>query len=310
MGDQPDTYAEPEFSSQVSEARYFHLHCRRITDPRMVVICGGRETCACDYEIDRATFPYFGIEWVERGRGEIWLDGRRYPLQPSSVFCYGPGIRYTMRTDPRNLMTKCFVDFAGTEARDLLIRASAPPGRSLQVFHVLELSEVFEGLYREGMRQGHDSQEIGAVYLRLLLLKIKALQVPFQAGSPVRLKTFQRCRQFIQDHFQRYTSIEDLAPALKLTPSYLCRLFREHGEVSPYQFLIRTRMNYALDRLILSGGSVKQACYEAGFTDPDHFSRLFKKVHGLPPSELALKIRATTERTRAQDVARVPGDPS
>lgn len=283
-------YAEPEFSTQVSEARYFHLDTLRIADPRLVVICGGRETCLADYVIDRTTFPYFGIEWVERGQGEVWLKGRWHPLPTGSVFCYGPGVVYKMRTDARYPMTKCFLDFAGTEAADLLARGTPRPGRLRQVFNVSELSEVFEGLYREGMRQGGDSQEIGATYLRLLLLKIHSLHIPSNAGSSVRLATFQRCRQFIIDHSRRYTTVEDQARALNLTPSYLCRLFREYGEMSPYQLLIRTRMNHALDCLILSGGSVKRTCYESGFTDPDHFSRLFKKVHGLPPRELALKL--------------------
>src|SRR4051812_42807758 len=109
MSDEHDAYTEPEFSSQVSEARYFHLDCRQTADPRLVMICGGRETCAPDYLIDRATFPYYGIEWVERGRGEVWHGGRWAPLEPSSVFCYGPGVSYKMSTDPEHPMTKCFV---------------------------------------------------------------------------------------------------------------------------------------------------------------------------------------------------------
>ncbi len=235
MSGDSEAYTEPEFSSQVSRARYFHFQPRGANPDRLILICGGRETCAPDYQIDRTTFPYFAIEWVERGRGEVWLDGRRLPLDPSSVFCYGPDIAYTMRTDPANPMTKCFVDFAGSEARELLARASALPGHRVQVFNVLELSEIFEGLYREATQQTHDSQEIAAVYLRLLLLKIKALLVPSRANSSVRLKTFQRCRQFIQEASRDYTTVEDLAGALGLSPSYLCRLFREHGEVSPYQ---------------------------------------------------------------------------
>jgi AraC-like DNA-binding protein len=300
MSDVDDAYTEPEFSSQVSEARYFHLHHHRIADDRLVLICGGRETCAPDYAIDRETFPYFAVEWVERGRGEVWIDGRRFPFHPSSVFCYGPGISYRMRTDSTNVMTKCFVDFTGTEAADLLARASLRPGQWVQVFNVFELSDIFEGLYREGTHQGDDSPEIAAVYLRLLLLKIKAQLVPSRASSSVRLKTFLRCQQFIKDNALRFPTIEGLAEALKLSPSYLCRLFREYGEISPYQLLIRTRMNHALDRLILGGGCVKQACYESGFTDPDHFSRLFKKVHGLPPSQLALKMLPAS-RTKNQD---------
>jgi AraC-like DNA-binding protein len=287
-------YAKPEISSQVRAARYFYLHQHQVVDRRLVVICGGRETCTSDYEVDRSTFPYFGIEWVERGRGEVWLEGRRYPLHPATVFCYGPGVAHRIRTDPQQPLTKCFLDFTGTEARALLDRASLRPGRCLQAADGVDLSEIFEGLYREGVHPGPDVHAIAATYLRLLLLKVQARRVlPPKAGS-ARRETFLRCRQFIQEQFLRYTTVGALARALGLTPSYLCRLFREHGERSPYQFLLRVRMNYALDRLLLAGGCVKRACYEAGFTDPAHFSRLFKQVHGLSPRELATRtLRAS-----------------
>ncbi len=68
--------------------------------------------------------------------------------------------------------------------------------------------------------------------------------------------------------------------------------------LSPSQFLLRVGMNHALDRLLRSGGRVKQACYESGFTDPAHFSRLFKQIHGLPPRELAARtLRDTNARS-------------
>jgi AraC-like DNA-binding protein len=303
MSNQEDAYVEPEFSSQVTAARYFHMRCHKVLDHRMIVICGGREKCSKDYLINRSTFSCFGIEWVEHGQGEVWCDGQWFPLRPATLFVYGPGIAYTMRTDPRDTMTKCFLVFAGTEAREMLAQASAQPGTLIQVFNAMELSEIFEGLYREGMRRNHSSQEVAAAYLRLLFVKIKALQVPSEVGNSVRLKTFQRCRQFILSHFLRYATVEELAEDLKLTPAYLCRLFREYGEVSPYQLLVRARMSYALDRLILANGRVKQACFEAGYSDPDHFSRLFKKVHGLPPKELALKVLRQTDHDYRGQVA-------
>ncbi|MBX6314970.1 MAG: helix-turn-helix transcriptional regulator [Isosphaeraceae bacterium] len=297
MSSQSRLYSKPEISHQVREARYFYLHQRRVVDHRLVVLCGGRETCTPDYEVDRPTFPYFGIEWVERGRGELWLKERRYPLHPGAVFCYGPGVPHRIRTDPQQPLTKCFLDFTGTEARSLLERASLPPGRCIQSTNSLDFREIFEGMYREGTHPGPDVHEIAAAYLRLLLLKTRARRVRSPRNGSAQLETFLRCRQFIQDQFLRYTTIAALARALGLTPSYLCRLFREHGEISPYQFLLRLRMNYALDRLLLSGGCVKRACYEAGFTDPAHFSRLFKRVHGLSPRELATKTLRASRAT-------------
>ncbi len=113
---------------------------------------------------------------------------------------------------------------------------------------------------------------------------------PSSSGSPVRTSNFHRCRQFILNKAHRCTTLEEQAKALNHTPSDLCRLYREYGAVRPYQLLIRTNMNFGLDRLILSQGTMKQGCYKSGFTNPDHFSRLFKKVHELPPSELASRM--------------------
>jgi hypothetical protein len=43
MSNQEDAYVEPEFSSQVTAARYFHMRCHKVLDHRLIVICGGRE---------------------------------------------------------------------------------------------------------------------------------------------------------------------------------------------------------------------------------------------------------------------------
>ncbi len=105
-------------------------------------------------------------------------------------------------------------------------------------------------------------------------------------GGTARHETFLRCRQFLADRFGEHPNVESAARELGLTPSHLCRLFREHGEASPYQYLLRLRMNRALDLLLSSGGQVKQTSYACGFRDPSHFARLFKRVHGLSPREL------------------------
>jgi AraC-like DNA-binding protein len=214
------------------------------------------------------------------------LRGRPHELEAGSVFCYGPGVACRIRTDPDLVLTKVFVDVAGADAEDLLDQAGLSPGEYQRVARIVELSEVFDGMCREGLRHGPDVHAIVATYFRLLLLKARAHRVRAQPGGTQRLETFLRCRQFLQDHYLRFTSIETAADELGLTPSYLCRLFREFGERSPYQFLLRARMNHALDSLMLSGGCVKRACYESGFRDPAHFSRLFKQIHGLSPRAL------------------------
>ena len=268
------------------------------------------KTGRADYAINRPTFPYFGIEWVERGQGGLWLRGRRHDLEPGAVFCYGPSIPCRIQTDARQPLIKYFVDITGPDALGLLKQSALAPG------NVCDCSGSWN--WPSCSRECTVKAPATAPRPRRSWPPISACSCSRSrpAGSPidhskVRLprfaqETFLRCRQFLQDQFRQYPTIEQAAVALELSPSYLCRLFREHGELSPYQYLLRVRMNHALDRLLLSGGRVKQACYESGFTDPAHFCALFKQIHGLPPRRAGRAARSAPPRQNASDRPRVP----
>jgi YesN/AraC family two-component response regulator len=49
--------------------------------------------------------------------------------------------------------------------------------------------------------------------------------------------------------------------------------------------LSRLKMNYAAERLQQSGVLVKHVAEETGFSDPFHFSRVFRKTLGLAPKD-------------------------
>ncbi len=281
--------AKPEIATRVREGRYFYLHGRPAADPRLVVVCGGREACAGDYKVDRTNFPYYGLEWVERGRGDLWLAGRHHRLGPGAVFCYGPGVRCRIHSDPAEPMVKCFLDIAGEDAAAAMSVGRLRPGRLAGVASAAELSETFDAMHRDATRPIAEAHPLAAAHLRVLLLKIRAGRAPLQAHGTARQETFLRCRQYLRDHFRDHRDIESAAAAMSVTPTYLCRLFREHGEASPYQYLLRLRMNEALDFLLASGGQVKQTSFACGFRDPSHFARLFKQVHGLTPRELVTR---------------------
>jgi AraC-like DNA-binding protein len=46
------------------------------------------------------------------------------------------------------------------------------------------------------------------------------------------------------------------------------------------------RLNQAYER-IKAGEAIKAVSYELGFKQPSHFSRVFKQVHGVAPSEIS-----------------------
>ena len=111
-----------------------------------------------------------------------------------------------------------------------------------------------------------------------------AARAPLAGAETQAFATYQQCRQYIEQHSLRLRTLEQIAGECHVNNAYLCRLFRRYDNQSPYQYLLRLKMNHAAERLQQPGALVKQVAEEAGFADPFHFSRVFTSVFGLSPA--------------------------
>jgi AraC-like DNA-binding protein len=276
--------AVPEFfSRQVREAQRFYLDLAPAATIPLAVVSGGCERCTADYAIHRPSFPYYSIEFVARGKGQLKLGQAEFPLSPGSVFSYGPGISQDIATDAAEPLTKYFVDFTGSRAEELLREFAPAVGTAGRVAAPGEIQEIFDRLIRDGQRATRFSAPLCAAGVEYLLLKIAECQTPAETAETPAFATYQRCRRHIQTHSARLRTLSDAARQCHVDPAYLCRLFRRYAQQSPYQFLMRLKMNLAADRLQDRGVLVKKVAAELGFDDPFHFSRAFKQVFGVSP---------------------------
>lgn len=86
-------------------------------------------------------------------------------------------------------------------------------------------------------------------------------------------------------------SIAEVAAALQVTPRCLQRAFAGAGE-SPSAFLQAQRLERAASLLRESGsGTVLDIAMATGFNDSAHFSRMFARRFGLPPSRYASRAQ-------------------
>jgi AraC-like DNA-binding protein len=267
----------------VAAARRFYLDLTPQRNRSLAIVCGGLEHCTPDYFIDRETFPFFSIEYVARGRGEVQLKGRCHPLEPGRLFAYGPNVAHHITGDPSTPLVKYFVDFAGAGARELLHSCGLPPGQVSQVFPSNALQPLFDELINSGLRAGPESPKLCVKLLECLALRISGARAPITGAETLAFATYQNCRRYIEAHFLELRTLEQVARECHVNNAYLCRLFRRYDSQTPYQYLLRLKMNFAAERLQGPGTLVKQVAEEAGFTDPFHFSRVFSSVLGLSP---------------------------
>ena len=73
-----------------------------------------------------------------------------------------------------------------------------------------------------------------------------------------------------------------------LSPAYISKIFKEETGESPINYLIKVRLSKAEDYLKESNFSIKEIAHAVGYEDAYHFSKLFKKYYGYPPSNIKM----------------------
>ena len=288
--DRPD--AAGLLSQQVTGARYFFLNLAPGRREPLTLTMGGREHCNPDYAIARREFPFYVLEYVRSGQGSLRLDRRQHALRPGMVYAYAPTTHCEIHTDPRDPMVKYFLGLTGTGVASRLRRCGVPPGSACQLAAHAEVTSVLEDLVREGQRSGMLARRICATLFELLLLKIEDTSTLASHGSEPAREAFLRCKALIDAEAERLGTLEEVACAAGVEASSVCRWFRRYQGSSPYQYLLRRKMNLAAEYLVEHGGLVKEVAQRVGFSDPYHFSRAFKSVHGVAPRALLQFRRA------------------
>lgn len=284
----------PAFSPSVSDADYCQLERGVRRALGLVVAVAGVERCLPHYRVQRPGYESHAVEFVAEGFGEVRFGGPPLPLRPGSVFSYGPGIAHEIRTDPERPMRKFFVDFFGDEAAPALRKAGLGGRTVRDVWEIESMRQAFAALLRDGRKPSPHGAAQASAWLRLILCRCAEAAAIAPARSTHALESWQLCRRTMDERCVELQSLSDLAAAVHMHPSHICRLFRRFGDRPPASQLTRLKMDRAAILLRTTTRLVKDIAAEVGYNDPLHFSRNFRKATGLSPTEWALHGRRKT----------------
>lgn len=92
-------------------------------------------------------------------------------------------------------------------------------------------------------------------------------------------------KQFITEHSHEDISLEVLARKVDLSPIYISKLFKDKLGINYIDFLTECRMGKAKKLLADPEISLKAIALEVGYHEPNYFSKVFKKMTELSPTE-------------------------
>ena len=267
----------------VLDADYFYYETEPDYSKELAIVCGGHEKCAPDYRIDRLSYPYHVIKYTISGKGSFTIRQKTHQLKNGVLSGFAPHDAHCYASDPISPMEHIFVIFVGAEAPLLFERSALLVKGAFEVANTGETLYLLRAIMKAGLEKAPYSQQICCSYLRAILLRQAAKTDTSATGFSLATETYQRCKKYIDDNFSGISSPADAADACAVNIRYMARLFRLHGKITPHDYILRLKLNKAATLLLTCGLSINEVGYSLGFNDPYHFSRVFKRFHGLAP---------------------------
>ena len=100
-----------------------------------------------------------------------------------------------------------------------------------------------------------------------------------------QIEVIRKFNFLVDIHYKSKRKVSDYAEMLYKSPKTLSNLFSTYNQKSPQQIILE-RLALEAKRLIhFTDKQNQEISYELGFNDPAHFSRFFKKMTQMTPSE-------------------------
>jgi AraC-like DNA-binding protein len=253
---------------------------------------GGVEVITLDssFESPHSTFgPFelnrYALTWIVEGGGVTSLDGETIATSPGSVLSMLPGM--SLRHDWG--AERSFQSFIVFDLPSLPEGLANP--KTWPRLRQLAGDESFIDVWRYLIAVQHLPQARAtlATGVELLLRMFLSGLVDGQARTtPALPRTVERALDFMLARLSRGDTRFDLRSVARtagVTPQHLCRLFRRELHESPIGCGQLLRVERAAGVLERSDKTLAEIAEAFGYSSAFHFSRVFKKIYGVPPGQ-------------------------
>ena len=268
-------------------------------------------------KIDRLACPWLIRRFVDKNAKIIYvpfdqvierskeLDAIPFDLPNVEYTHYGDQctfdyiIRKHKLTDPALDVMAEIVRGADTDRHDLATQASGLWAISTGIAHnirdddkLLEFGMViYDGLYswaKHLQDVKHTQNPIESLFLEVHKKVLKG-----RAGTRVP-QWAQELREIIQDQIDTNLtlSLKEISKSLKVHPSYLSREFSKYfNDLTFGDYIRKLRIEKSIDMMKNTRHSLTEIAYLTGFSDPSHFTRIFRQHTGKTPAAFRKSIK-------------------
>ncbi|MBO5617711.1 MAG: helix-turn-helix domain-containing protein, partial [Pseudobutyrivibrio sp.] len=101
------------------------------------------------------------------------------------------------------------------------------------------------------------------------------------------MSAINKAKQYIDENYMKELTLDDVSRVVNISSYYFSKVFKEETGENFIDYLTKLRIEAAKNLLKTTNKSMKEIALEVGYSDPNYFSRNFKKYTGKTPTDYA-----------------------
>ncbi len=261
---------------------FFYIHycnCRKFNEPARY-----------PSKIAR-TIQHHELFFVTGGKGRIIIGKKSYQVKEGMLFYICPDVPHSIEIDleePIRFLSVHFsyvrVNFNDNKWDIENVAEVLPlhPGQELQDYYHIE--DIFKKAVYSWNAKQPGYEFITKTLLQQLLIAIYQNITKQSRNYSTTLK-MEKIIQYLHQNINTRVILTELSELVQLSSTYLSRAFKETTGYSVIEFFNKIKIDKAKELIIEGNKRVKEVAQALGFTDEFYFSRIFKRIEGISPSE-------------------------
>lgn len=238
---------------------------------------------------------------VETGWLEIEIERVTYTIVAGQIAVINPSQLHSCpRFDPSTTLYCLMVDMdifrsRFVESSEEQYIAPLIEGKILLTPNVENHQEI-NGLVRscyDIFTQHADAYQLrlkALLFQLLYLLFTQCVQIrniePKRSPSSLSRERVNVILEYVDTHYAERIKLDDLVEIVHINKYYICKIFQQHIGKTFLEYVNLVRIQKAVELLVSTNDSITAIAFATGFQDINYFSRMFKRVMGISPTDL------------------------
>lgn len=230
----------------------------------------GNTTVLPDWEIDEKEGTGFIRIYYIHGGEVIYIDGEQdHQLSPGGVYILPNSIPYQVKRNSK-------IDFVCT-----YLHMNIP---KVQINGLIELIPDKDDSLSHFVKM--ISKLISEEKIDLLRQIAEYIIYFCEGNKNCAVYTEFMCKitKYIEEHISQKITIEELSALQHYNTNYFIEVFKKEANCTPYQYIIRARMQKAV-QLLRDGKEIGYVATAVGYSDASSFCRVFERYYGRTPQK-------------------------